>query len=351
MSSTYFHSARRIDGPMFIAFVVMFASCESHSIAIGIAVTDSGAERPTAPAGTAPSCAQSGAGTTDCGPMHGSCCASTLVLGGPFLRSFDAVTFTDNSNPATISDFRLDTYEVTVGRFRQFIAATVAGWSPPPGSGIHTSLSHGLFDANTSAPEGGWQSEWDAGIYHTQDAWNATLACETSSSWTANAGTNEHLPIGCVSWFQAYAFCIWDGGYLPSEAEWNYAAAGGSEQRVYPWSTPATSSAIDCTYANIADCVSALLPVGALSPKGDGRWGQADLTGNVNEWVLDEYAAYPVPCIDCARVSSGTPSTTRRAIRGGTLQFPAVVVVSARFSDDPHAGGVLTGVRCARSPL
>jgi len=34
---------------------------------------------------------------------------------------------------------------------------------------------------------------------------------------------------------QSHAFCIWDGGFLAGEAEWNYAAAGGSEQRSYPW--------------------------------------------------------------------------------------------------------------------
>jgi formylglycine-generating enzyme required for sulfatase activity len=44
----------------------------------------------------------------------------------------------------------------------------------------------------------------------------------------------ERLPIICVNWCEAYAFCIWDGGFLQSETEWKYAASGGSKQRECP---------------------------------------------------------------------------------------------------------------------
>jgi formylglycine-generating enzyme required for sulfatase activity len=37
---------------------------------------------------------------------------------------------------------------------------------------------------------------------------------------TSSAGSKENLPINCVNWWESYAFCIWDGGFLPSEAEW-----------------------------------------------------------------------------------------------------------------------------------
>lgn len=72
-----------------------------------------------------------------------SCCTSPLVTGGTFKRSYDGVSFTDGSYVATVSDFRLDKFEISVGRFRRFIKATVDGWKPMPGSGKHAHLNGG----------------------------------------------------------------------------------------------------------------------------------------------------------------------------------------------------------------
>src|SRR5262245_38903968 len=70
-----------------------------------------------------------------CGPTGtSSCCGSPLVPGGMFYRSFDVApdnAFTDKTNPATVSDFRFDTYEVTVGRFRQFVNAKMGTQQNP----------------------------------------------------------------------------------------------------------------------------------------------------------------------------------------------------------------------------
>src|SRR5262252_5015391 len=63
------------------------------------------------------------AGLAICGPRGDqSCCASSVVPGGAFYRGYDGITYTDQRYPATVSEFRLDQYEITAGRFRQFLA-------------------------------------------------------------------------------------------------------------------------------------------------------------------------------------------------------------------------------------
>ncbi len=259
------------------------------------------------------------------------CCSSALVSGGSFNRSHDAI------RPATLSTFRLDTYEVTVGRFRKFVEAYPAS-KPVAGCGKNPK--------NSSDP--GWESAWDSSLPATSEALRAALACSEEASWSESAGNSETLPIGCLSWFEAYAFCIWDGGRLPTEAEWNYAAAGGSEERPYPWSTSSSDETIDGTYAtycSAAPCNSKV--VGSRSPKGDGKWGQADLAGGVREWVQDYYLTYSSQCLDCAALTEGS----MRARRGGSYdESPPFLLTEYRDAAVPTHRIPNVGVRCARAP-
>jgi formylglycine-generating enzyme required for sulfatase activity len=154
--------------------------------------------------------------------------------------------------------------------------------------------------------------------------------------------------MNCLDWYTAFAFCAWDGGRLPTEAEWNYAASGGSEQRYYPWSSPATSTTIDDSYAvYCGGSCSGTQNVGSKSPKGDGKWGQSDLAGNLSEWNLDWYASpYPTPCNNCANLTSAS----YRVFRGGTFGIPASGLRSAnRGNFLPGYGGGDEGARCART--
>ena len=185
---------------------------------------------------------------TNCGAASEGCCTSLEVPGGMYYRTYtnSGDGGTGEANPASVSGFVLDKYEVTVGRFRQFVAAwnNGAGYAPPAGSGKHTYLNGGQGLANSGSPgtyEPGWVVADDSNIAPT----SANLACSPDyATWTTSAGSNENRPINCVNWYEACAFCIWDGGFLPSEAEWEYAAAAGSQQRKFPWGNvaPGTST-------------------------------------------------------------------------------------------------------------
>jgi formylglycine-generating enzyme required for sulfatase activity len=166
--------------------------------------------------------------------------------------------------------------------------------------------------------------------------------------------------MNCVAWHVAFAFCAWDGGRLPTEAEWAYAAAGGSEQRVYPWSSPPNSTLVDesdasyfvdatreCAGDGVSGCsLDDLLYVGT-KPSGRARWGQLDLGGNVWEWTLDAYVApyAATSCVDCATLAGGTT----RVVRGGSFDYPATSMASSfRGQDEPVYWSHDIGVRCAR---
>ena len=342
-------------------------------------------------------------------PSYG---ASFDVPGGTFYRSYDG-TF-DNcvelaadggagglGAPATVSPFRLDEYLVTVGRFRPFVDAVTGAdgglpWRPPAGSGKHTHLNGGLGLLDVGAPadaantyETGWLGEYGGQVAPT----SANLACNTASTWTATAGSQESLPVNCVNWYEAYAFCIWDGGFLPSLAEWEYAAAGGSEQRVFPWGLmdsatfispsvccpiPTPSPGPNCAVELTTDCAHAIhdccYPNGAgrsatgscpglttnIAPVGSAalgvaRWGQLDMAGEVVEWTVDWYAPYVDPCVDCAQLTGPAKPYNgygpARATRGGAWPLGATELVPSALSDDfPQARTDGTGFRCARSP-
>jgi len=262
----------------------------------------------------------------------------------------------DTRYPATVSSFRLDKFEVTVGRFRNFVDAVVGGWKPLAESGKHTHLNGGAGLANSvgGGNEPGWDATWNTttNLPTDTDTWDGSLSCQ-GTTWTPNSGGNEAKPINCVNWYRSAAFCIWDGGFLPSQAEWNYAAAGGNEQRQYPWLSPA----IDCSYANykgaaggtdycVAPPLGSYSVVGSFSPKGNGLYGQADLAGNVWEWNLDWLGTYAY-CINCAN----STIASSRVVRGGSFNLPATSLLTSHPSAAfPVAAGGNFGLRCARTP-
>ncbi len=318
---------------------------------------------------TPASCLAGGTGLSTCGDSGvESCCTSLEVTSGTFYRTYttdpDSGAATGETDQASVSGFRLDKYEVTVGRFRQFVNAVLppdagAGWAPAVGSGKHTHLNNGRGLANVATDAGAYEPGWvaadDVNIAPTST--NLTTQCTPTyfATWTDVPTHNDDLPTVCQNWWEAYAFCIWDGGFLPSAAELNYAASGGNQQREYPWGSrdPGTANlyAIFGCHFGPSTCGSVANIASVGTPTlGAGLWGQLDLAGNVSERGLDAtgtIAPYVVPCADCVALPNPAAVTTRMH-RGGWYDVDTRYFGSSEIP--PTLRGSGTGIRCARAP-
>jgi formylglycine-generating enzyme required for sulfatase activity len=140
-------------------------------------------------------------------------------------------------------------------------------------------------------------------------------------------------PAASVNWFDAAAYCKWLaaqwGGHfrLPTEAEWEFAARGGLEQRLYPWGDeePQTRAGYVERWRNGPE------PVGTSEPNG---YGLFDLCENVHEWCSDwyepgYYASSP------AENPTGPAAGKRRASRGGAWRHHVKIARCAARSSIP----------------
>jgi formylglycine-generating enzyme required for sulfatase activity len=295
-----------------------------------------------------------GRGTENCGAV--GCRFETGNEGCPNNMTCGSAELPEH--PMMIGSFALDKYEVTVGRFRRFVTAYAA----PPPNGFRPAVGSGA-NPNAVNYTTSWLTGWDdsggsaqnlpltgATAATTQTNFALRLGACSSATWTDAPGANENKAINCVNWYEAFAFCIWDGGRLPTEAEWEFAAAGGDLNLLYPWG----SAAPDCTYANYYTgstyCTGlggGVLDVGSMQ-KGNGRWDHADLAGNAGEWVFDWFGAY-----DAAQNNNyaNTTTATNRVTRGGSWGIDAYTLRSAyRNYWTPISHSADLGFRCARTP-
>ncbi len=147
-------------------------------------------------------------------------------------------------------------------------------------------------------------------------------------------GMPDDFPVVNVTWHDAQTFCRWlsletGRAYrLPTEAEWEHAARGGLERRVYPWGDepPAGRSCFG---------TGSLCRVGSFKPNGYGLY---DMAGGVAEWCEDVFAK----------------GQKARVVRGGSWaaspSSPELLAIERRDKLDPDKTRNEIGFRVVRDP-
>jgi formylglycine-generating enzyme len=324
------------------------------------------------------------------------CCAQDLISDPPgepltFIRGYDRSNSAagipsfqaPTSTPVSLTPFYLDRYEVTVARFRRFVAgypAWRATLNPHEDRGRHPRI-----------PKSGWKVAWNELSYPASDGKQRDVLPKSQAdlvervklptcanpSWTDAPAERENIALNCVDFFVANMFCLWDGdtefSRLPSEAEWNAAAAGGSEQRAYPWSPREDPASLEIDgKVRYGEAEHLPYEVGA-SPLGAGRWGTQDLSGNVAEWVRDTAALRAIdpatgkvpatydPYIDYPNdpilLADDASATVHHVVRGGSFLKANCAECDTRAALRTAARNLLeatstfghVGFRCARS--
>ena len=182
------------------------------------------------------------------------------------------------------------------------------------------------------------------------------------ASWCAPEGPQSDItargdhPVLHVSWNDAITYCAWAGVRLPTEAEWEFAARGGLDQRRFPWGDELTPDGRHrCniwqgTFPNsntVEDGYYGTAPVDAFDPNGFGLYSTS---GNAWEWCGDWWeAAHDVS--GTVDNPAGSPSGTAKVIRGGSYlchrSYCNRYRVAARTCNTPSSTTGHMGFRCA----
>jgi len=183
-----------------------------------------------------------------------------------------------------------------------------------------------------------------------------STGCQAPPSWRGGKPDRSHdnYPVVDVSWEEARGFAEWAGKRLPTEAEWEKAAAwddAAHRARRWPWGDDWVSGR-----ANAGSGILAIFrnrgpnEVGRYSPEGDSAFGVACMAGNVWEWTSSLFLPYPYDPFDGRENPSAAGG---RVLRGGSWSHPPEQArCAARLALPPRR--ILDGVcgfRCALSAI
>ncbi len=286
--------------------------------------------------------------------------ASMVSLpGGRFLMGTDyAGGFPDDGEgpvrSVALAPFAIDRYPVTNREFAVFVEATGYrteaerfGWSFVFWSHIPRDRYDELVEDTVAAAP--WWCKVPGAFWKQPEGIGSGI--ETGgieARWTH--------PVVHVSWHDAAAYAAWAQKTLPTEAQWEYAARGGLEQKLYPWGdelTPDGRHRCNIWQGNFPfedtaeDGYAGTCPVDAFPPNG---YGMYSVTGNVWEWCADWFEIPAAPSAPL-REPAGPADGDRKVMKGGSFLCHASYCnryrVAARTSNTPDSSASNIGFRCA----
>ena len=256
---------------------------------------------------------------------------------------------TNEERLVTMSPYHLDLAEVTVGQFR-------AVWPQ--------------LQANGATPPGAWSGLSDGNAVEDWCTWTATPQPSGSTP-------NEGLPLNCVNWFTARAYCELAGKDLPSEAQYEFVMSGLGQELGFPWGAdePTCDQVVygRAGFGALSTWVGTCRPaasIGGMAPPGSGpidRLGNAqlkggvdaellDIGGNMAEWALDVWSrpdeAFwgPIKVFHDPVADYVGADGDKRTVRGGSWLTAALTTRAAyRLQNAPTDILRSTGFRCRRA--